>query len=138
MPTDFLDAHERQWQDAELLLDNQRWANADHLYGMAAECGLKRLMVAFGMPYDSSGGRPTEKKDIKHADQIWVRYEAYRSKHHQGSGYPLPNANPFSNWRAEQRYDHHTQFTDATARDHRAGVEEVRKLLKKAEREGLI
>ncbi len=43
MQADFLDAHERHWQDAELLLTNQRLANADHLYGMSAECGLKRL-----------------------------------------------------------------------------------------------
>jgi hypothetical protein len=52
MQADFLDAHERHWQDAELLLTNQRLANADHLYGMSAECGLKRLMLAFGMTYD--------------------------------------------------------------------------------------
>jgi len=42
-PEDFLDAHERHWEDAELLFGNRRWANADHLYGLAAECGLKAL-----------------------------------------------------------------------------------------------
>ena len=138
MPTDFLDAHERHWQDAELLLANQRWANADHLYGMAAECGLKRLMLMFGMPYGSKGDYPDIRDDKSHVDKVWDRYETYRSQHHQGSSYLLPNANPFSSWRAEQRYERRSQFTDTQARLLRAGTEEVRKLLKKAEREGLI
>ncbi|WHF34964.1 hypothetical protein [Aeromonas salmonicida] len=47
MQADFLDAHARHWDDAESLLQAQRWANADHLYGMAAECGLKQLMRVF-------------------------------------------------------------------------------------------
>lgn len=43
MQSDFLDAHNRHWQDAEQLFEAQRWANADQLFGMAAECGLKSL-----------------------------------------------------------------------------------------------
>ncbi len=42
MSVDFGDAHIRHWKDAELLYCVQHLANADHLYGMAAECGLKR------------------------------------------------------------------------------------------------
>lgn len=49
MVTDFMDAHHRHWEDAELLFNASRWANADHHYGMVAECGLKRLMIVFGM-----------------------------------------------------------------------------------------
>ena len=49
MQANFLDAHERHWGDAERFFSAGRYANADHLYGMAAECGLKRLMVHFGM-----------------------------------------------------------------------------------------
>lgn len=44
MAENFLDAHHRHWDDAELLYQAQRWANADHLFGVSAECGLKRLM----------------------------------------------------------------------------------------------
>lgn len=47
MNTDYLDAHERHWDDAELLKATARHANADHLYGMSAECGLKCLMIKF-------------------------------------------------------------------------------------------
>lgn len=55
MNPDFLDAHDRHWNDAEYLFAALRWANADHLYGLSAECGLKRLMIAFGMPVTTSG-----------------------------------------------------------------------------------
>ena len=48
-PTDFVDSHRRHWQDAELLFDQSRWANADQLYGFSAECGLKAVMKALGM-----------------------------------------------------------------------------------------
>ncbi|MGI6300526.1 MAG: hypothetical protein ACOX52_05630 [Verrucomicrobiota bacterium] len=58
MKTDFLDAHHRHWEDAELLKKRGRWANADHLYGLSAECGLKRLMQAFGMEIDPGTGGP--------------------------------------------------------------------------------
>ena len=84
MQADFLDAHERHWYDAELLFTEQRWANADHLYGIAAECGLKRLMVAFGMPFDTVKNRPAELSDRSHADSVWARYESYRSGHSIG------------------------------------------------------
>ena len=40
---DFSNAHNRHWQDAELLFCDRRWANADHLYGFSAECGLKAV-----------------------------------------------------------------------------------------------
>ncbi len=138
MQADFLDAHERHWEDAERLLQAQRWANADHLYGMAAECGLKRLMLAFGMPYDVARDRPSRDQDCKHADDIWARYESYRCGHHRGAGYVLPSANPFHNWNVSQRYAHQSHFDQACAQAHQSGADVVRALLKKAQKEGLL
>lgn len=69
MQADYLDAHNRHWQDAESLFDSNRSANADHLYGMAAECGLKRLMLAFGMKFDSAKDRPSSTDD-RHLDSL--------------------------------------------------------------------
>ena len=57
-PADFVDAHRRHWEDAELLFDHQRWANADQLYGLSAECGLKAVMQILGMPVDDQGRAP--------------------------------------------------------------------------------
>lgn len=139
MQADFLDAHVRHWDDAERLHDAQCWPNADHLYGVAAECGLKRLMLAFGMPFDSGRDSPQRDEDRKHVDVIWARYESYRSGHHQGVGYVLTGSNnPFADWHVSQRYAHRSQFEAARVAPHRAGADLVRTLVKKAEREGLI
>lgn len=134
MNSDFLDAHERHWQDAELLFLNSRLANADHLYGMAAECGLKRLMVAFGMPCDSSG---TPIHDKFHVDKVWSRYETYRSGHLFGSSYPLPE-NPFEDWNVNQRYAHQSNFDQDRVNPHKDGASIVKQLLDKARRAGLL
>lgn len=136
MNTDFLDAHERHWEDAELLSESARHANADHLYGVAAECGLKRLMCAFGMGLDADGRPPPG--DRLHADGIWDRYEAYRSSHHLGTGYPLPGTNPFSDWDVNQRYAHRSGFDGARAGRHRVGAEHVRRLIAQARKDGLL
>jgi hypothetical protein len=135
---DFLDAHKRHWDDAERLLPAQRWANADHLYGMAAECGLKRLMMAFSMPYDTAKDRPANQQDRVHADGIWARFESYRCGHMQGTGYVLPANNPFHDWDVSDRYAHQSNFDQARAQAHQAGATVIRELVKKARREGLL
>ena len=133
---DFLDAHKRHWQDAELLRSYTRLPNADHLYGMSAECGLKRLMMCFGMPLTPTGGPPPD--DKKHIDEVWGRYEGYRSGHVAGPGYSLPSVNPFVDWRTEQRYNHQNGFSSSTVDAHRSGAEAVHQLIEKALRDGLI
>ena len=95
MKADFLDAHDRHWKDAELLFNAKRWANADHLYGLAVECGLKQLMVALGMSVDSTTGSPIDQKHLFHADRAWTCFESYCSGHHNGAGYKLPQKDPF-------------------------------------------
>ena len=136
MNTDFQDAHERHWEDAEMLYNYSRWANADHLYGMAAECGLKCVMLAFGMPVNS-GGVPYS-NDKKHADGIWARYESYSCGHPRGAHYALPAVNPFSDWDVNQRYAKRSDFEQLRAQSHQTGANIVRKLVYKAIRDGLI
>lgn len=138
MQTDFLDAHERHWQDAELLWDAQRLANADHLYGMAAECGLKRLMLRFGMAFDETRGWPTKRVDREHADGIWQRFESYRHGRQDAIGYALPTENPFNDWHVAQRYAARWHFEANSVSAHRAGADLVRRLIRQAERDGLI
>lgn len=138
MKADYLDAHERHWDDAESLFKTQRWANADHLYGMAAECGLKRLMLAFGMPYDTAKDRPDKGDDRVHANGIWARFESYRCGHHQGAGYALTTRNPFDDWDVAQRYAHQSNFDQARAQAHQGGASAVRELIKKAKKDGLV
>lgn len=138
MQSDFLDASDRHWQDAEQLFNSERWANADHLYGLAAECGLKRLMLVFGMSFDTEGNMPKRKSDRRHVDGVWNRYDTYRSGHHEGADYVLPSENPFQNWDIGQRYANQSNFDQQRANSHRSGAIVVRELLRKARLEGLI
>ena len=138
MQADFLDAHERHWKDAEALFAQGRYANADHLYGVAAECGLKRLMVRFGMVVNPTTGSPIDNKDWKHANNIWVRFEAYRSGKVEGADYGLPASNPFGNWDVSDRYAHQSNFPQASVQIHQGGAAAVCELIKKAQREGLL
>lgn len=133
---DFPDAHERHWKDAELLLDKKRLANADHLYGLSAECGLKALMQAFGMQV-TSFGHP-EGKDKVHVERVWQRYESYRWGHPFGVRYPLPLKNYFSDWDINHRYSNRRAFSKERVESHRRGAIIVRRLVLRAKREGLL
>jgi hypothetical protein len=138
MTTDFQDAHERHWSDAEFLFQESRWANADHLYGIAAECGLKRLMIAFGMPFDSKNDMPKDRQDRTHIDIIQKRYETYRSGNLGGVGYELPDPGAFDDWNASQRYEPRGNFDRKRTEAHRKGAEDVRYLVQHARKEGLL
>lgn len=137
MNADFLDAHHRHWQDAEFLSDNNRLANADHLYGMSAECGLKHLMLGFGM-VTRPNGVPAELDDRVHADKTWDRFESYRTGHVDGAAYALPNGNPFADWDVSQRYAHRSAFDSARLQAHREGAGIVCNLVAAAVQRGLI
>lgn len=137
MIADFLDSHERHLTDADFLHNNSLWANADHLYGIAAECGLKRIMQVFEMTLNPVTGSPQQRADWVHADGIWARFESYRSGHHHGAGYALPTPSPFGDWHVSQRYAHRSNFDQARADSHRIGANVVRALVHKARLEGL-
>lgn len=139
MNVDFRDAHERHFQDAQALFQSKRWANADHLFGLSVECGLKRLMLEFGMPWDSSKSRPAERDDQVHADHAWTRYETYQSGFHAGGAYALPAmANPFGDWNVSQRYAEQSCFDSFRVQAHQQAATAVNDLLRKAELDGLI
>jgi hypothetical protein len=138
MQSDFLDAHQRHWDDAETLFGLERLANADHLYGMAAECGLKSLMMVFGMSVDQPTGTPTAKADRVHANAVWVRYETYRAGSSQGAGYSLSATNPFQTWDVSDRYARQSDFDPQLVLEHAIGAEEVSKLIKRARQQGMI
>jgi len=138
MQSDYLDAHYRHWEDAESLFAAGRFANADHLYGMAAECGLKQLMIKFGMAVKAATGAPADRGDWVHANNIWARFESYRSGKMEGADYGVPSTNPFSDWDVADRYANQSNFDIARTKSHQAGAFVVYELIKKAQREGLI
>ena len=123
---DYPDAHLRHWEDAELLQRAGRWANADQLYGFSAECGLKAVMVANGMPVDS-GGAPAERRHKQHIQALWDQFFAF------AAGRPtanllrhLPQRNPFATWSHNNRYANSRHFNGATVAPHRTAARQVR------------
>ena len=133
LPPDYLDAMERHWLDAEQLfhLNPPSLANADQLYGLSAECGLKTLMRKWGMQLDHNNV-PVHPRDRKHADVIWVRYETYR----QGrfTTLALPTTNPFDDWSIHHRYASRSYFQETVVKSHMNGAAEVKKLVAKAQK----
>lgn len=136
MNTDFTNAFTRHFNDAQFLLEKQRFANASQLYGLAAECGLKALMIKFGMQL--KGNLPQDKDDKVHANGIWQRYQSYQSGHISGAGYGLTAQNPFSTWSVHQRYWKSSCVTEQHAQSHQQGAKDVETLVKKAQLAGLL
>jgi hypothetical protein len=137
LPPDYLDAMERHWLDAEHLFQHTppKLANADQLYGLSAECGLKALMMKWGMTLNPNNA-PALSSDRKHADKIWDRYEAY----HQGrfTTLTLPTMNPFGDWSIEHRYANRVHFQQSVVANHRQGTLIVKSLVAQAQIEGVL
>ena len=71
MPSDFIDAADRHFEDADFLESNGRVANADHLFGLSAECALKAVMQGLGMAL-RPGGVPLERRHRVHINDLWL------------------------------------------------------------------
>jgi hypothetical protein len=137
-PRDFHDAMKRHWQDAELLISQQpkRLANADHLYGLAAECGLKALMEKADEPLDIDNNQTHREKYKKHINATWAHYEDFRNG--RLATYALGSTNPFTNWVIDQRYAAEPHFDHDRVERHRLGARAVYDLVAKAEDDGLL
>ena len=136
-PTDFTNAHRRHWSDAELLFKHARWANADQLYGFSAECGLKAVMEALGMPVDTTG--IPGKKHRKHIQDIWPTFATFV----QGRGGArylgmLSSGTPFADWSPHNRYANRACFQKPYVQPHRDAARQVRKMVRRAEKDGKL
>lgn len=133
---DFLDAHERHRADAEYLFEASRYPNADHLFGLSAECGLKHVMKLLGMRV-TAPGMPEDRGDRVHINEAWLRFETYRSRAPSSGFLPLPD-NPFENWHISDRYGRQADFDKAAVERHREGACQVIRLVAAAKRDGVI
>ncbi len=131
---DYQDAHDRHWDDAELLLRSDRLANADHLYGLSAECGLKAVMRSQGA-LPMKGDAPERKDHKVHIDRFWDTYSAYTSGR---ASLRLGDVNPFNDWSVAQRYMHRDRVTTESVQTHRRGAKQVRDLVRSARWDGSI
>ncbi|MCC7491409.1 MAG: hypothetical protein IT204_03635 [Fimbriimonadaceae bacterium] len=133
---DYNDACERHWSDGQTLHRLTRLANADHLYGLAAECGLKAVMKELGMPINKLTGKPAV---ALHVDKLWVQFVTFANAN-GGATYAslLPGSNPFDDWKVDQRYADQSQYDATILTKHKAGVEKVRRILAQAQMDGIV
>ncbi|AUX71979.1 hypothetical protein [Erwinia pyrifoliae] len=99
---------------------------------------MKYLMLAFGIPFNTVRNMPQERDDQKHIDRIWQRYQTYQGNCHPAGAYALDPVNPFDDWRASQRYDHQSAFSQQVAENHRKGAKMAKDILKQAQLDGAI
>jgi hypothetical protein len=139
MQADLHDAHFRHLEDAHLLYGQARLANADQLYGLSAECGLKAVMKALSPNFwDPLNDMPTDKKYKRHINDLWERYETYRQGLPVVPQLLLAAANPFDNWDISDRYANRVLFAQLYVDQHKDGAQLVHELIKKAQLEGLL
>ena len=133
---DFHDAHLRHWQDAELLFWYSRWANADQLYGLSAECGLKAVMLGLGMKVGHHGAPIREYK--KHLPQLWSKFTRFMGTRNGARYLSLLAGNPFARWSIENRYAHRRHFNNASVTPFRSAADGVRRMVRHAQQDGVI
>jgi hypothetical protein len=138
MRTDYRDAAERHWEDADDLLANSRAANADHLFGLSAECSLKAVMLGLGMPMGEEA--PAQRRHRVHINILWDRFIAF-AEGRDGARYALAihaAANPFADWDVNQRYFHRSHISHDAATKHREWAETAIDVLRSAVLNGVV
>jgi hypothetical protein len=132
MPVDFRDAAERHWEDAGHLLEDARLANADHLFGLSAECALKAVMLGLGMKLKKDG-KP-EKPYTVHINLLWDEFITFASDR-SGAHYATRMtgiSNPFDDWDVNQRYDNRASITVKVVVSHQQAAETTKQVLETA------
>ena len=98
----FSDAALRHMRDAKLLERENCLENADHHYGLAAECAIKKVLVS--LPGSSAFGE-LAKSHKAHINELWskINHQSLQ-KSHPALLAVLKAPNPFSDWDVSQRY----------------------------------
>ena len=139
MSPDFRDAAERHWEDATYLLADSRLANADHLFGLSAECALKALMLGLGMVLRPDGA-PQDPKHRVHINNLWDEFIGLATGP-DGARYAAllsGTSNPFKYWDVAQRYAHRNHVFAAAVEQHRVGCGLTRQVLNAALLDGVV
>ena len=133
MVVDFRDAAERHWEDAVHLLADNRLANADHLWGLSAECALKAVMLSLGMTLRPDGA-PADPKYQVHINKLWDEFItfAYNRSGVYYSARITGISNPFYDWDINQRYQHRSSITSGIAKNHQVAAMTVKQILEAA------
>ena len=134
----------RHHSDAVFLQAGHRNANAGHLYGFVAECGLKALLVAGGLQTRPDGDIEKNRKGTDFrwhvdvlADQINIIHSFLEGRTMAGYLAHIPDIANFCNWDTAHRYFDESQIPAALEKWDAAALQ-VMKMLDMAKADGNI
>lgn len=134
---DYYDAAQRHWDDANHLLKDTRLSNSDQLFGLSAECALKAIMLALGMPMKN--GRPADSKKHGHINVLWDEFITFANGKGQAQyAAALGTTNPFHQWDVAQRYENGSVISMQIVTDHKNAAETAFDCLTKAVVDGVV
>ncbi len=141
-------AARRHFRDADLLLSDGRLANAGQLLGLAAECGLKAIVVACGAPTDAEGSvdkvaGATGRGFREHMPALRQAAVAFGSLLPDGRFTTryfamMPNLGAFHDWAVDQRYWCDGAWPVASMPGWQAAAGEVLQAVDGAEQDGVL
>ncbi len=138
---DFKGAARRHWADAEFLSQAGRLPNAGQLYGFMAECGLKALLVAHGLP-TLPDGDIQNRADRKHMPSLAqsVSTLAAFPDGRAATRYLslLPDLAHFNDWSIDHRYWAELVLPGGSLPDWREAARQVGAMLDAATADGVM
>ncbi|MFZ7337494.1 hypothetical protein ACLS0R_14690 [Comamonas jiangduensis] len=148
LSVNYFDAARRHFQDAGTLLGASRQANAGQLLGIAAECGIKAILVASGVPVDTEGsidslpgvkGRGF-KKHLPDLHQALTDLAAAIPDSRKATTYlsALTNLAHFSDWQIEHRYWRDAALPLASVARWQLAAGDVMAVLDQAKEDGVL
>lgn len=141
---DFKSAARRHYRDSRFLLGDKRWPNADHLAGVAAECGLKAILLGYFGATLNQRKMPIwgpSSKRLGHVDGLWGELPLIISGRAAGPVFTALVAGtpePFAAWDVADRYSDGSGITEQQAQGHADKAEEILKILEQATITGVV
>ncbi|MBF0133755.1 MAG: hypothetical protein HQL75_14365 [Magnetococcales bacterium] len=128
----FFEAAQRHWLDAEILFERGRFANADQLYGLAAECVLKAIWEPHVNGIKNFRVHMDENKLIKNIITF------FNLRTHISLLNLIPEDSPYDDWAITQRYCSESIITLIRVQSHREWTRKCFELFRNANLDGLL
>jgi len=139
---DYKAASRRHHNDADLLRTGGRSANAGQLYGFAAECGLKALMVAHGVPTEPNGDirrNNRYRKHLPYLSQLVATITVFPDGR-AATRYVsmLPSLSHFTDWNVDHRYWLESMLPSGSLLNWYAAAQQISAMLDAATADGVM
>lgn len=144
-------AARRHLTDAESLFNQGRLPNAGQLYGFAAECGLKAMLIACGVAPAADGGLPDHHPTNhgkrhplrQHMPTLPGRIAAHGQLIPDGlqaSRYmaTIPSVTHFNDWSVDHRYWGDAALPVGSVSKWQSAAKEVTTMLDQAKQDGVL